>query len=398
LVHLFGWCFILRSTGISPLSWHGHRVLGNCQPLGCWLPPAHYNCCSMLFVQLLPQPSEAERCLEITLPCGTTAKLRRDFTEWTAFRMMSVSNTQQYAWISGWECVDSPLNLHIPYTAEARQGILTSAEMFNPPLENAGGSQLLLAKSVVLPQGPATSEPQLVLWSGCNGSCTDCAEGTGKLWVLEDFPPCTVTASGGVFRLMYNRNPAYQNTHENCWSSLERSDRETEKQSMVQTICSLLSVCSVVGCVIAALLVCVRNSLKRLFSARSLQNTGTGSAAPAYAIGRAAIEKHFPVKYSNEGNLCIVCLLDIEEHEPGRRLQCGHEFHAGCIADWWTHRPRRVLECPLCKCKQRLVEDNPEGDEGQAPTGSVATAPETATADVDRSYGRSNEVEGIQVA
>jgi len=297
-----------------------------------------------------------------------------------------------------WECVDSPLNLHIPYTAEARQGILTSAEMFNPPLENAGGSQLLLAKSVVLPQGPATSEPQLVLWSGCNGSCTDCAEGTGKLWVLEDFPPCTVTASGGVFRLMYNRNPAYQNTHENCWSSLERSDRETEKQSMVQTICSLLSVCSVVGCVIAALLVCVRNSLKRLFSARSLQNTGTGSAAPAYAIGRAAIEKHFPVKYSNEGNLCIVCLLDIEEHEPGRRLQCGHEFHAGCIADWWTHRPRRVLECPLCKCKQRLVEDNPEGDEGQAPTGSVATAPETATADVDRSYGRSNEVEGIQVA
>jgi len=215
--------------------------------------------------------------------------------------------------------------------------------------------------------------------------------------VLEHFPSCTVTAPGSVFRVLYSSRPGVENTQRNCLSSLETFDREAEKRSLIQTICSILSIFSLVACVLAALLACLIKWLNRLSAERHLRNSGARSAASAWTIGRAAIEKHFPVSYSKDGNPCVVCLLDIEEHEPGRRLQCGHEFHADCIVDWWTHTPRLILECPLCKCKQTLVEGGQQGAEGQAQIGRTViaawAAPDAATIDVDRSHSRSNDVE-----
>jgi hypothetical protein len=43
----------------------------------------------------------------------------------------------------------------------------------------------------------------------------------------------------------------------------------------------------------------------------------------------------------------VVCLCEIENR--GRKLPCGHCFHSQCILDWWTHTPRAVLACPICK-------------------------------------------------
>jgi len=89
----------------------------------------------------------------------------------------------------------------------------------------------------------------------------------------------------------------------------------------------------------------------------------------ARTIGKATIEEHFPVSNSHEGNQCVVCLVDIEENEQCRKLQCGHVFHADCIVGWWTHVPRASLECPLCKRKQMLGDEDPE-EALEVPAGS----------------------------
>merc|ERR1712129_238222 len=116
--------------------------------------------------------------------------------------------------------------------------------------------------------------------------------------VLEHFPSCTVTAPGSVFRVLYSSRPGVENTQRNCLSSLETFDREAEKRSLIQTICSILSIFSLVACVLAALLACLIKWLNRLSAERHLRNSGARSAASAWTIGRAAIEKHFPVSYS----------------------------------------------------------------------------------------------------
>jgi hypothetical protein len=126
-------------------------------------------------------------------------------------------------------------------------------------------------------------------------------------------------------------------------------------------------------------------------------------------IGKSAIEEHFPVSHSHEGTQCVVCLLNIEEHEACRKLQCGHEFHADCIVDWWTHVPRATLECPLCKRKQRIGDEDPEeppeaannddaqgrSEAGAAASESPATGPaasRTAADDLERGRNRPAEV------
>jgi len=256
---------------------------------------------------------------------------------------------------------------------------------FNPPLENAGGSRLFLAENVASQQGPATSESQFVLWSGCNGSCTDCAAGTGKLWVFGQFPSCTEMAPGGAFGLFYSGG--LQGAQEMCSPFLYEFDA-----FLFFSICAILVICMV----LFAFLVLVAALCRQGRMWRRLQNS---HATTECVIGMSAIEKHFPMSYSNKGDLCTVCLLDIEGHEQVRRLQCGHEFHAGCIADWWTHRPRTALECPLCRCKQRLGEGDAKDVGGQTQTASSSIAasasPNAATADLDRNHGSLTEVEEI---
>ncbi|KAK9467021.1 hypothetical protein V1512DRAFT_261750 [Lipomyces arxii] len=46
------------------------------------------------------------------------------------------------------------------------------------------------------------------------------------------------------------------------------------------------------------------------------------------------------------GDVCAICLEQLEEKDSVRGLTCGHAFHAGCIEPWLT--ARRAC-CPLCK-------------------------------------------------
>jgi len=191
----------------------------------------------------------------------------------------------------------------------------------------------------------------------------DCAAGTGKLWQIGMVPSCTATALGGVFGLLYN--PGNQNTYTNCWSSLDVYDLDVENLSKDERAIQYFAYASgpVLGCAFVCLLLRCQRQLRMRAQRRSSGGIGAGRATgpPSNTIGKPTIEEHFPVSHSTEGNQCVVCLVDIEEHEQCRRLQCGHEFHAECIADWWTHRPRAVLECPLCKRKQTLGAEDPDG-------------------------------------
>mmetsp|Transcript_73066 Transcript_73066/g.138114 ORF Transcript_73066/g.138114 Transcript_73066/m.138114 type:complete len:296 (-) Transcript_73066:132-1019(-) len=66
-------------------------------------------------------------------------------------------------------------------------------------------------------------------------------------------------------------------------------------------------------------------------------------------ISEVEIEQHLPAIRIGGSHQCVVCLSSVMESEMARQLQCGHVFHASCILDWWMHRPRKTLECPVCK-------------------------------------------------
>mmetsp|Transcript_9315 Transcript_9315/g.25643 ORF Transcript_9315/g.25643 Transcript_9315/m.25643 type:complete len:189 (-) Transcript_9315:320-886(-) len=51
----------------------------------------------------------------------------------------------------------------------------------------------------------------------------------------------------------------------------------------------------------------------------------------------------------DEADLCAVCLAAKLGGELGRRLPCGHSFHAACIDEWWLGRQALELRCPLCR-------------------------------------------------
>mmetsp|Transcript_106660 Transcript_106660/g.270862 ORF Transcript_106660/g.270862 Transcript_106660/m.270862 type:complete len:126 (-) Transcript_106660:76-453(-) len=63
-----------------------------------------------------------------------------------------------------------------------------------------------------------------------------------------------------------------------------------------------------------------------------------------------------PVERLSRQPPCAVCLEEIEDDSPCRRLQCSHSFHAECLESWWTNGPKQaVLNCPLCRHHQQLM-------------------------------------------
>jgi len=250
-----------------------------------------------------------------------------------------------------WECLANPPEVRVPWLVRAEQGELSNWRLA-APREDGGGGHLLLARSEFRARGR-----QLVLWSGCNATCGDCLAGTGQALVIEELPMCVATKEGGVFGLLYNDNFGHLSTHRNCWNSLSEYDEETERQARIQMIVkySAFGAVALVGCSIGCLIVCYRCHCKRRREIRR-DAPAEGSGPQPRTIGQATIEKVFPPGSSTNGGQCAVCLVTIEEDQPCRSLQCGHEFHAECIAGWWTHVPRATLECPLCKRRQDLGE------------------------------------------
>lgn len=78
-------------------------------------------------------------------------------------------------------------------------------------------------------------------------------------------------------------------------------------------------------------------------------------------ITKKHIEEQFPIfnleSEDTTDAVCIICLEDILPDSKCRRLQCHHAFHAECILQWWVHRPRASIKCPLCKQDQNVILD-----------------------------------------
>jgi hypothetical protein len=70
------------------------------------------------------------------------------------------------------------------------------------------------------------------------------------------------------------------------------------------------------------------------------------------------LEKLPPVKTprASEGQQpsCVVCLEEVDVDEESITTQCGHTFHKDCVIQWWTHKPRRSIRCPMCRKKQKI--------------------------------------------
>lgn len=69
--------------------------------------------------------------------------------------------------------------------------------------------------------------------------------------------------------------------------------------------------------------------------------------SPKKVITAVEIEQQFPEVPIDGQPQCVVCLVEVDGN--GRKLPCGHCFHADCLMNWWTHTPRSVLECPTCR-------------------------------------------------
>ncbi|CAN4096313.1 unnamed protein product [Withania somnifera] len=52
-----------------------------------------------------------------------------------------------------------------------------------------------------------------------------------------------------------------------------------------------------------------------------------------------------------EDGLCVVCMegfqRGVDDHHHGKKVPCGHVFHANCLTKWLSIRN----SCPLCRFK-----------------------------------------------
>ncbi|OAY53822.1 hypothetical protein MANES_03G026200v8 [Manihot esculenta] len=51
-------------------------------------------------------------------------------------------------------------------------------------------------------------------------------------------------------------------------------------------------------------------------------------------------------------DVCSVCMEGFGGDVGGKRVPCGHVYHAGCISSWLSN----CNSCPLCRCN--ISDDN----------------------------------------
>ena len=67
-------------------------------------------------------------------------------------------------------------------------------------------------------------------------------------------------------------------------------------------------------------------------------------AAIALSLGTSGVPEDTSSRADPDATRCTVCMESVEN---GRRLRCGHEFHARCLQQWL----RRSRTCPLCRAR-----------------------------------------------
>lgn len=90
-------------------------------------------------------------------------------------------------------------------------------------------------------------------------------------------------------------------------------------------------------------------------------------AAKQIVRTHSLLDDAFPlyiVKSDIQSN-CAVCIDRVISGHVGRRLRCGHVFHAGCIDRWILQCASRdtLPRCPLCK-RGVLEEDGTDMEDG----------------------------------
>lgn len=300
------------------------------------------------------------------------------------------------------ECVKTPAEFRAPYTRNVTEGEAEKWILPTPHEGQPGDGYMLLVRADFLWE---SSGQKLKLFSGCNENCTDCWRGTGLALdnFEQDLPDkCAVTHQGGAFAMYYSpgEQAAAQghysvNNHINCVESLEDYWRSVEDQSKLVSLINGL----VGGGILLLVLVCGlglflhvrRKRLNREIN-WSMQEFQQGraqfnivyamperSSPERLRISQENIEKMFPAApvECNGDQPCVVCLQPLSD-QLVRKLQCGHCFHATCILEWWLQRPRRDIECPVCRQVQRMQVGTTAQDEVASPT--ATPAPQTVGA------------------
>ncbi|KDP33807.1 hypothetical protein JCGZ_07378 [Jatropha curcas] len=49
---------------------------------------------------------------------------------------------------------------------------------------------------------------------------------------------------------------------------------------------------------------------------------------------------------STDHDTCSICMESFESGRAGKRVPCGHVYHAACISSWLSN----CNSCPLCRC------------------------------------------------
>ncbi|OIT20248.1 putative e3 ubiquitin-protein ligase hip1 [Nicotiana attenuata] len=55
-----------------------------------------------------------------------------------------------------------------------------------------------------------------------------------------------------------------------------------------------------------------------------------------------------------EQETCAICLCEYEDEDTIGKLQCGHEFHVGCVNKWLQHKK----SCPFCRAQVLAARDS----------------------------------------
>jgi len=115
------------------------------------------------------------------------------------------------------------------------------------------------------------------------------------------------------------------------------------------------------ACLREALVLCEETDDARMqqLVLRSMANM-SGADEPGWSVEPAEAQQlHSRLNqlYAQTGRSpntsCTICLESLKPGcgaEPAvsvRVLSCGHQYHNGCISEWWERRLDRV--CPLCK-------------------------------------------------
>ncbi|KAJ4842830.1 hypothetical protein Tsubulata_033649 [Turnera subulata] len=53
-----------------------------------------------------------------------------------------------------------------------------------------------------------------------------------------------------------------------------------------------------------------------------------------------------PTVLPDEDSICSICMEGFSPDIGGKRVSCGHVYHATCISSWLS----RYDSCPLCRC------------------------------------------------